>query len=402
MVADQNVCQMPPDSAQTELPPSWKFGTAARCADLRAFVLHPGAVEAQRRALRERVVRGQRDVLAAALVPVGQVDVLRVVGVGRAVVRAGETVVAPVVLRAERPRAHEVLRAERPVLVLVGQGNRDIGGDLVALELVLGLVPVAGEQPPAEVPLAGDAPRLLVVEAGDPATESSEVAVVRVGQAERGRAVGVDHAGIPAEGLLGGAFVDERVLGAQRPAGPVRRQVADRIAVTGVERAGIGARLAVAEVREQAVGGEAGTAGHAVVRVFEVVGTLEVGEALDVVVRGQAVAELQLTPLAVEADPAFPAAHHRGACRAFVGCQRGFALEDGVHAAAQRFGTAQAPARRHALDTADGIVPARAVVVDHFGLDADATVQRDVRGLCLRQRGGQQARDGESDELLVH
>ncbi len=37
-----------------------------------------------------------------------------------------------------------------------------------------------------------------------------------------------------------------------------------------------------------------------------------------------------------------------------------------------------------------------------FHIDIEATVQGNVRGLRLCQRGGQQARDGDSDKLLVH
>ena len=44
----------------------------------------------------------------------------------------------------------------------------------------------------------------------------------------------------------------------------------------------------------------------------------------------------------------------------------------------------------------------REPAVDEFHIDVYATVQRDVRGLRLCQRGGQQARNGDSDKLLVH
>ena len=39
---------------------------------------------------------------------------------------------------------------------------------------------------------------------------------------------------------------------------------------------------------------------------------------------------------------------------------------------------------------------------NEFHIDVYATVQHDVRGLRLCQRGSQQARDGDSDKLLVH
>ncbi len=236
---------------------------------------------------------------------------------------------------------------------------------------------------------------LVADQAGEGPVDVSGDVALAVAVAGRATAGIVVRAGGLARSTCGRTPFGSRELPGKRESRPGRRIVANRVRQPGVETAagGLGARDGARRIlgglRPQGAGRE--NAG------IERAAALNDG---DVVVGRAEEAHLERAPAAAQAEESV-AAGEDAAGGAHVD-RAVLDLENRIEAATERLGATNAEARRVRVDPEDGRVRvarccAELPAVNERHIHVRATVQRDVCGLRLRQRGSQQARNGDSD-----
>jgi len=182
--------------------------------------------------------------------------------------------------------------------------------------------------------------------------------------------------------------VAQRDLAAEREAGERRRVVAQRVAEARVEAAvSLGQRSLRPDVgRRQDRRRVRGNVTEDRVHVVE---------------GHQELAHLERAPRPLEADERFATAE---VAAVGIAVDARFDLEDGGEPTTQCLGATNAETRRVRAQAAHRRIRAVGLTtVDELEVDVKPAVQRHVRSLRIRsQRSGENARDGDSNELLFH
>src|SRR5438105_1661029 len=268
---------------------------------------------------------------------------------------------------------------------------RDVAADRTVLEPLVnaGQAHVKGAIRRAKIVAAGDGKRVVVL-AG-----CANLVVAVVGHAELDRAVVVEAAEaqdicVPKLGSMVSVVtgrpvgvarsIARRVLELSAQAVDGRRLVADRIAQTGIEAA-----LAL---------GQRSLRPHRGSRKYRCRQRRRVAEyGMDVVVGREEFAELDRSPLALQAEKRLAGSQRRapGVC-----LNGGLKLIDGIPTAAYVFGATQPKARRIAADAVDRRVRAVALpAADQLPIEIEAAVELEIGELRVRRRGRRGTGDGE-------